>query len=119
MKGEVFQIKPSGNDAASLKKILMWKKPVINENVAELQQLFDEAIKNEKKEIILDCKDIPFVDSAGLELLLTTDERLRKKGGGLKLVALNSLFAEILVATRIRNVLRVYKDIHQAIRSTS
>ena len=119
MKGEVFQIKPSGDDTTGLKKVLTWKRPLAGESVKDLQQLIDEAIRNDKKEIILDCKDIPFVDSQGLELLLLTDERLRLKGGALKLAALNGLFTEILVATRLMNVLRIYNDIHQAMRSTS
>jgi anti-anti-sigma factor len=119
MKGEVFQIKPSTDDTPGLRKVLRWKKPVTGENVNDLEELFDEAINSNKNEILLDCKDVPFVDSQGLELLLRTDERLRAKGGALKLAALNSLFTEILVATRLMNVLRVYHDIHEAMRSAS
>jgi anti-sigma B factor antagonist len=119
MKCEVFEIKSCGDDTTGPKKVVQWKKPLTADHVKDLQRLFDEAINNEKNEILLDCKAIPFVDSQGLELLLYTDERLRKRGGALKLAGLNGLFTEILVATRLMNVLRVYNDIQQAMRSTS
>jgi anti-anti-sigma factor len=57
------------------------------------------------------------MDSAALELLLDTHEALARRGGILKLVNLNEVGRDALVATRLAGVLHVYEDLHQAVRS--
>jgi len=119
MTDRVVEIKPSRAHTAQAgaRTILTPEESLIYQTSEKSQALFDEAINQHKTEIILDCKAVTFVDSAGLELLVKLDEDLRKRGGMLKIVNLNAVSKDILYATRLTNVLHVYKDIHEAIRN--
>ena len=57
------------------------------------------------------------MDSEALEFLLRAHEDLKNLGGILKIVCLNSVCSDILLATRLSNVLNIYEDVHDAIRS--
>ena len=97
--------------------ILAPESSITYENCQPLKSEFDDALKENKTEIILDCKQVSLVDSTALELLLQTHAELRSKGGALKIVGLNEVCRDILLVTRLINVLFVYKDIHEAITS--
>lgn len=104
----------SGNRA-----VLTPGKSIVYETCQELKDRIDVLIQQYKTEIILDFKGVGFLDSAALELLLETHDELRGQGGTLKIVGLNPICRDILVATRMINVLHVYKDIHEAVTSRS
>ena len=88
------------------------------QNCEELKATFDELINQYKTKIILNLKDVPFLDSEALTLILQTHDELRRRGGGeLKIVGLNAVCSDILTATRLINVLYVYEDIHEAVTS--
>lgn len=97
--------------------ILAPESSIIHENCQPLKSKFDDALKQNKTEVILDCKNVSLMDSAALELLVQIHAELRSKGGALKIVGLNEVCRDILLVTRIINVLFVYKDIHEAITS--
>jgi anti-anti-sigma factor len=85
------------------------------EHCQEIEEKIDDFIKQNKTELILDCKGVPFLDSEALELLVRTHDTLKNKGGALKIVNLNAVCRDILVATRLTNLLYVFEDIHKAI----
>ena len=118
MENRVIEMKPSkiGEGEAGAMKILSPKESLTYENCEELEAAFNECINQYKNKIILDCKGISFIDSEGLELLVRIDEKLRKRGGILKIVALNAVCRDIFIATRLINIFHVYKDIYEAIR---
>lgn len=92
---------------------------ITHENCQEIKERIDAQIKEQKTEIILDCKAVAFLDSAALELLLQTHEELSKQGGALKIAGLNPVCRDILVATRLVNTFDVYEDIHKAVTGGS
>ena len=96
--------------------VLAPKESLTFQNFEELEGAFNEHIDQYRTKIILDCKDISFFDSEGLELLIRVDEKLRKRGGILKIVGLNSVCRDIFVATRLINTFHVYGDFQEAIR---
>lgn len=120
MGNKAIEMKPSkiGKGAAGAMMILTPKESLIYQNCEELETTFNECINQSKTKIILDCKDMSYIDSEGLELLVRVDERLRKQGGILKIVELNAVCRDIFVATRLINTFHVYKDIHEAIRDS-
>jgi len=48
--------------------------------------------------------------------LVQVDEKLRERGGILKIIALNDVCKDIFIATRLISVFPVYENIHEAIR---
>ena len=97
--------------------ILTPKVPATYDHCEELEAMLKEMINQHKTEVILDCKAVPFIDSAGLELLVGIDRELHERGGTLKIVGLNEVCKDILVATRLIDHLYVYADVHEAIRN--
>ena len=103
----------------SARKIITIKESLTFQNCDELETIFRDCLGQQKTEIILDFKKISFLDSEGLELLLRIHDELKDHGGALKLVGLNAVCLDILKATRLINVFRVYEDIHKAIKDIS
>jgi len=95
--------------------VLAPESSITHENCHELEESIDDAVKKNKTEIILDCKNVPFLDSAALELLVKTHDEMSNKRGALKIAGLNAVCRDILMATRVINLLNIYDDIHKAI----
>jgi anti-anti-sigma factor len=96
--------------------VLAPKESLTYETCAELETSFDECLNDQRADIILDCKDVTFMDSEALELLVRMHDELRNRGSVLKIITLNDVCRDIFVATRLIH-LHVYEDIHEAIRS--
>jgi len=86
------------------------------QNMEELATVFDDCIRQPKTEVILDCKSVKFFDSSVLELLVRVHNDLKTNGGVLKIIGLNEIGRDIFYATRLVNLLNIFKDIHEAIR---
>ena len=97
--------------------VLTPESSITYENCSEIEEQIQDAIQRSKTEIILDCKHIGLLDSAALELFIQTHAALRENGGAFKIIGLNEVCRDILVATRIINLLFVYKDINEAIKN--
>ena len=95
--------------------VLAPESSITHENCHELEESINDAVKQNKTEIILDCKSVPFLDSIALELMVKIHDEMSNKRGALKIVGLNAVCRDILKATRIINLLNVYDDIHKAI----
>jgi anti-anti-sigma factor len=96
--------------------VLAPRESLTYETCEELETTFDECLNDQRADIILDCKDVTFMDSEALELLVRMHEELRNRGSVLKIITLNDVCRDIFVATRLIH-LHVYEDIHEAIRS--
>ena len=74
-------------------------------------------VNQNQTRLILDCKTAAFMDSKALELMLKLHNTLKDRDGALKITGLNAVCRDILLATRLINVLHVYEDIAEALRS--
>ena len=105
----------NGNMNTGGRTILVPESSITHATCHEVEEQIKDGIQRSKTEIILDCKHVRLLDSAGLEFLVQTHADLQSKGSVLKIVGLNEVCRDILLATRILHVLFVYKDIHEAI----
>ena len=117
-RGNLLEVNSSkiGITRVGSKNILTPKGPVTQQNIEALKTMFNESMGNNKSEIILDCKSVPFMDSKALELILEMHDELKKQGGTLKLININAVCRDIFIVTRLINVFHIYDDIHKAIR---
>jgi len=97
--------------------VLTPRESLTYQNCEKLEDLVNGLISQNQIRIILDCKSTPFMDSKALELLLTLHKAVKTQGGVLKITGLNAVCRDILLATRLINVLHVYEDIAEALRS--
>ncbi len=99
--------------------VLTPKGPLTHQNSDELETKLNECFNQHRTEIILDFKTVSFMDSEVLELLVRMHESLTNQGSVLKIININDICRDILIATRLINVLHVYKNINAAIKSVS
>jgi len=104
-----------GSMNADSRMVLSPESSITYENCHEIEDSIDDAVKQNKTEIILDCKSVPFLDSVTLELLVKIHDEMINKGGALKIAGLNAVCRDILKATRLINVFNVYDDIQKAV----
>ncbi|MGD8891938.1 MAG: STAS domain-containing protein [Desulfobacterales bacterium] len=95
--------------------VLAPESSITYENCSEIEKRIEDAIQQNKTEIIIDFKRVEFLDSAALEMLLQAHAEFKSNGGTLKIVGLNEVCRDILLTTRIVNMLFVYEDINEAI----
>jgi anti-anti-sigma factor len=89
------------------------------QNYAEIEARLQAVIGRNQIALILECKEIGYLDSTALEMLLRMQEVLNERGCQMKIVGLNAVCRDILTATRLINQLHVYVDMQEAIRETS
>lgn len=119
--GKVIEMTPPrvGIGKPGTRAVVAPKESLIYQNCEQERARFDEFLKQNKIEILLDLKSVPYIDSAGLDLLLSIHEELRGRGGMLKLFGVNPVCKDIFLATRLINMLHIYDDIHSAMRGVS
>ena len=67
--------------------------------------------------VIVDCAKLGYISSFGIGLLVTLQTSLRKRGGEVKLSAIQGPVAEVLKVVRIAKLLNIYGDIEFARQS--
>ena len=91
--------------------------PVIEENIAKLEQEMKRAFQEGSTKILVDFSEVSHIDSKGLEFLLDSVEEAQKRGWNVKLCNLNQICRDILLATRLNNVFEIYDEAQEAARS--
>ncbi len=67
--------------------------------------------------VILNLRDVDFIDSTGLGALVVGFTSLRKRGGRLKLENVSRRNIELLVFTKLTTVFEIFNDEHDAVNS--
>ncbi len=68
-------------------------------------------------QVVLDIDPLELVDSRGLEALLDAQDRLRQRGGDLRITTTNSVNRTLLRITRLDQQLEVYESLIDAVKS--
>ena len=95
--------------------VLTIREAVTAAECDEFRGAFREALGTGRT-IILDLAEVPFLDSAALEMLLDLFGEQAERGGRVKLAALSPNCQEILRITDLRGRLDVYDSVEDAAR---
>ena len=99
--------------------VIALKEPVNHQNCKELEAAVLGALGTSHRAIILECKEVGYLDSAALEMLLRLQDAIKERGSLVKLVGLNALCRDIMVVTRLINQFNVYSSVPEAIKEPS
>jgi anti-anti-sigma factor len=91
--------------------------PLHAETVDSFRSVMDQLKAGGRRNVVLDLRKVPLVDSAGLEALLDSLDEFRARGGSLKLLAPNPLVREILTVTGVEQFFEVFGDEVSAVGS--
>lgn len=70
-----------------------------------------------KINVIVNLKDVSYIDSTGLGTLVYAHSELEKAGGAIKLLHLSRRSAELLILTKLSTVFEMFDDEQAAINS--
>ena len=76
----------------------------------EFERAVREHLEAGRSKIIIDCQRMWYVSSVGLGALVALQARLRRKGGVVKLAAIQGPAMEVIRAVRLDKVLDIYGD---------
>jgi anti-sigma B factor antagonist len=89
----------------------------VGEESGGIRDRLKELVTAGQTRIVLNLKDVDFIDSTGLGALVVAHTGIRKAGGRLALENLNERNIELLVLTKLSTVFDVFDDEQQAVNS--
>jgi anti-sigma B factor antagonist len=97
--------------------VLRPQGPLCGTDADRLGQRIKEVLVRSLGRFVLDCAEIPFVDSRGLEVLKETTDQLSEGGQAMRLCAANETLREVLDLTDLSKQFEHYQDVNSAVRS--
>lgn len=80
---------------------------------SEMNRIFETGTKN----IVVDLKDVRFIDSSGLGVLVSGFKNASTRQGSLKLTALQTQVKSMFELTRLHRVFDIYQTVDEALES--
>jgi anti-anti-sigma factor len=71
----------------------------------------------ERSQVVLDLDHTEMFDSAGLTAVLDAQDRLRQRGGAVKIATTNATIRKILEITRLEQHLEIFDSVIDAVKS--
>ncbi|MEX2263979.1 MAG: STAS domain-containing protein [Bryobacteraceae bacterium] len=90
---------------------------VAGEGAGRLREAAHEVAAAGGQRLILDLKQVDYIDSTGLGALVMCHTSMRKAGGVAKLLNLNKRTIELLVMTKLATVFEIFNDDQDAVNS--
>lgn len=78
--------------------------------VQDVERMVDSGLRK----IIVDCKQLTYISSYGLGVLLQLHRRLKKHDGDVKICSVGGAMMKVMRVTRLDRVFDIYEDIDQA-----
>jgi anti-sigma B factor antagonist len=86
-------------------------------DISDLRRTFDRLVAENQNRVILNMKQLEYIDSTGLGTLVIGHSRVSDSGGAMKLVNLTKRSAELLILTKLSTVFEIFDDEQTAINS--
>jgi anti-sigma B factor antagonist len=90
---------------------------IVGEPVAGLRERIREMSESGVNNVVLNLKDVDYIDSTGLGGLVISYTTIKKAGGALKLLNLTRRNIELLVLTKLTTVFEIFDDEQDAVNS--
>ena len=97
--------------------ILALKGRITVGEVTPVREKITALVAGGQNQIVLDLKDVDYIDSTGLGNLVISYTQVKKAGGALKLLNLNKRNVELLALTRLHTIFEVFGEETDAVNS--
>jgi anti-sigma B factor antagonist len=94
-------------------------KITLGEGDEVLKDKINSLILQNRKRILLNLEDVPYIDSAGLGEIVRTYTTVSRQGGQLKLVNLTKRITDLLSITKLLTVFETFDTEQEALQSFS
>jgi anti-sigma B factor antagonist len=90
---------------------------VLEDVEAELRGALDGLIEKGRVKLVLNLRDVTYIDSAGLGFLVSKYVSVHRRGGNMTLVAVSPRVEHVLAITRLSQVFEVFDSEEEAVRA--
>ena len=90
---------------------------VLEDVEAELRGAIDGLIEQGRVKLVLNLRDVTYIDSAGLGFLVSKYVSVHRRGGNMTLVAPSPRVEHVLAITRLSQVFEVFASEEEAVRA--
>jgi anti-sigma B factor antagonist len=97
--------------------IIAGSVPLNAESNDYLKNAVEQCLGDGPPLVVFDLSEVPLIDSAGLELLLTMQEQIESHSGTIKLAGPNPLCRDILNATGLIHQFEIHRETKAAVGS--
>ena len=94
-------------------------KITLGEGDEALKDKINSLILQNRKRILLNLEDVPYIDSAGLGEIVRTYTTVSRQGGQLKLVNLTKRITDLLSIPKLLTVFETFETEPEALKSYS
>ena len=94
-------------------------KITLGEGDEALKDKINSLIQQDRKKILLNLGEVPYIDSAGLGEIVRTYTTVSRQGGQLKLVHLTKRITDLLSITKLLTVFETFESEPDALKSFS
>jgi stage II sporulation protein AA (anti-sigma F factor antagonist) len=96
--------------------IIKFKGELDHHSTEEARKIIDDHyFKDNKKKVILDLRDVVFMDSSGIGLIMGRYKLFKESGGEVFIVSSNPYLDRILQMSGIFKIMKIYSSIDSAI----
>ena len=97
--------------------VLMPIGTLVDEDAESFSKLLFERLRSANPRVVVSMQEVPYLDSAALEGLLSAADELLERAANLKLVRVTPTCREILELTDLAGRFRFFEDVQDAVRS--
>jgi anti-sigma B factor antagonist len=83
----------------------------------DVKKSFDQLVKAKKEKVVVNFKDVSYVDSSGLATLIEIFKNMRAYGGKMKLTNLSSKVMGLFEITKLNKLFDILADESEAVNS--
>ncbi len=87
------------------------------ESASLLRQVFKDSLAAGQRQLVVNLKQVDFIDSTGLGTLILGHSTMNASGGAMKLANLSKRSIELLIITKLSTVFEIYTDVQDAVNS--
>ena len=80
-----------------------------------LLECVEHQIEEGCEKLIMDCTDLEYISSMGLGSLLRVHARMKKRGGDVKLAAVQGAVAKVIRLVQMDRILQLYPTVEEAV----
>jgi anti-sigma B factor antagonist len=92
-------------------------KILIGEGIDELREAINAAVNEKETKLLLNFKNVPYLDSTGLGEVVRSYTSVKKGGGVVKIVNLTNKVRDLLSVTKLITVFDTFEDEEKAVTS--
>ncbi|MBB6429249.1 STAS domain-containing protein [Algisphaera agarilytica] len=91
--------------------------PIIQDDAEVFGGRLDQTLRSSMGRLVLDVSGVPYLDSAGLEILADAAKSLQQTGQSLRLSGANETLRTVFDLTELAGMFDHYQDVNTAVRS--